>query len=41
VDDDPGQRSLLNTFLRTQGFETVTAESGQQALETSAPENST
>ena len=34
VDDDPGQRSLLNTFLRTQGFETVTAESGQQALET-------
>jgi len=34
VDDDPGQRSLLNTFLRTQGFETVTAESGQHALET-------
>ena len=34
VDDDPGQRSLLNTFLRTQGFETVTADSGQQALET-------
>jgi DNA-binding NtrC family response regulator len=34
VDDDPGQRSLLNTFLRTQGFETVMADSGQQALET-------
>src|ERR1017187_9736730 len=34
VDDDPGQRSLLNTFLRTQGFETVMAESGQQALDT-------
>jgi DNA-binding NtrC family response regulator len=34
VDDDPGQRSLLNTFLRTQGLEIVTAESGQQALET-------
>lgn len=34
VDDDPGQRSLLNIFLRTQGFETVTADSGQQALET-------
>jgi len=34
VDDDPGQRSLLNTFLRTQGFETVTADSGQHALET-------
>ena len=34
VDDDPGQRSLLNTFLRTQGLETVTADSGQQALET-------
>ena len=34
VDDDPGQRSLLTTFLRTQGFETVTADSGQHALET-------
>ncbi|MFZ0826448.1 MAG: sigma-54 dependent transcriptional regulator [Verrucomicrobiia bacterium] len=34
VDDDPGQRSLLNSFLRTQGFEPVTADSGQQALET-------
>jgi DNA-binding NtrC family response regulator len=34
VDDDPGQRSLLNSFLGRQGFETVTADSGQQALET-------
>ena len=34
VDDDPGQRSLLNTFLRSQGFETVMADSGQRALET-------
>ena len=30
----PGQRSLLDSFLRSQGLETVTAESGQQALET-------
>jgi DNA-binding NtrC family response regulator len=34
VDDDPGQRSLLETFLRSQGFETVLADSGKQALET-------
>jgi DNA-binding NtrC family response regulator len=34
VDDDPGQRSLLNSFLDRQGFETVTADSGQRALET-------
>jgi DNA-binding NtrC family response regulator len=34
VDDDPGQRSLLNSFLRGQGFETVTVDSGQRALET-------
>jgi DNA-binding NtrC family response regulator len=33
VDDDPGQRSLLDSFLRTQGFETVTADSGERALE--------
>ena len=33
VDDDPGQRSLLNSFLRSQQFETVTADSGQRALE--------
>jgi DNA-binding NtrC family response regulator len=34
VDDDPGQRSLLNSFLRSQEFETVTVDSGQRALET-------
>jgi DNA-binding NtrC family response regulator len=34
VDDDPGQRSLLDSFLRSQKFETVLAESGTQALET-------
>jgi DNA-binding NtrC family response regulator len=33
VDDDPGQRSLLDSFLRSQGFETVTADSGERALE--------
>jgi DNA-binding NtrC family response regulator len=33
VDDDPGQRSLLDSFLRGQKFEPVLAESGQQALE--------
>ena len=33
VDDDPGQRSLLESFLRGQGFETVLAESGERALE--------
>jgi DNA-binding NtrC family response regulator len=33
VDDDPGQRSLLDSFLRGQGFATVVAESGEQALE--------
>src|SRR5215469_11263988 len=33
VDDDPGQRSLLDSFLRSQGFETVLATSGEQALE--------
>src|SRR5215467_3167258 len=32
VDDDPGQRSLLDSFLRSQGFETITADSGQRAL---------
>ena len=32
VDDDPGQRSLLDSFLRGQGFETVVADSGEQAL---------
>jgi DNA-binding NtrC family response regulator len=34
VDDDPSQRSLLNSFLRSQGFDTVTADSGERALET-------
>jgi DNA-binding NtrC family response regulator len=34
VDDDPGQRSLLDSFLRSQGFETVLADSGERALET-------
>jgi DNA-binding NtrC family response regulator len=33
VDDDPGQRSLLDSFLRSQGFDTVTVPSGEQALE--------
>ena len=33
VDDDPGQRSLLDSFLRTQGFNTVVADSGERALE--------
>jgi len=33
VDDDPGQRSLLNSFLRSQGFETSLADSGERALE--------
>jgi DNA-binding NtrC family response regulator len=34
VDDDPGQRSLLDSFLRSQGFETVPVASGEKALET-------
>ena len=33
VDDDPGQRSLLDSFLRGQGFETVLADAGERALE--------
>lgn len=33
VDDDPGQRSLLESFLRSQNFATVTAEAGTRALE--------
>lgn len=32
VDDDPGQRSLLESFLRSQKFEVVTADSGERAL---------
>ena len=33
VDDDPGQRSLLDSFLKGQGFETVAVDSGERALE--------
>jgi two-component system response regulator HydG len=34
VDDDPGQRSLLSSFLKSQEFETVVVDSGERALET-------
>ncbi len=34
VDDDPGQRSLLDSFLRSQGFETLVVDSGECALAT-------
>lgn len=34
VDDDAGQRSLLTSFLQSQGFETVTVDSGELALKT-------
>src|SRR5277367_1120388 len=34
VDDDAGQRSLLDSFLSGQGFETVVVDSGGRALET-------
>ncbi len=33
VDDDAGQRSLLNSFLASQGFDTVPVSTGQRALE--------
>lgn len=33
VDDDASQRSLLDSFLKRQGFETVPVSSGEQALE--------
>src|SRR5438132_11482794 len=33
VDDDPGQRSLLDSFLKSQGFDTAPVASGEQALE--------
>jgi DNA-binding NtrC family response regulator len=33
VDDDPGQRSLLDSFLKSQGFETIVVASGDGALE--------
>ena len=32
VDDDAGQRSLLEMFLRTQGYRTLSAASGEAAL---------
>jgi DNA-binding NtrC family response regulator len=32
VDDDPGQRSLLETFLQAQGYRTESAASGEEAL---------
>jgi DNA-binding NtrC family response regulator len=33
VDDDPGQRSLLQSYLAGNGFEIVLADSGESALE--------
>src|SRR5438477_11313716 len=33
VDDDAGQRSLFDSFLRSQGFDTVPVASGERALE--------
>lgn len=33
VDDDAGQRSLLDSFLRGQGFHTIVVSSGELALE--------
>ena len=39
VDDDAGQRSLLDSFLRSQGFETVAVASGERALEILKTEN--
>ena len=33
VDDDPGQRSLLTTFLTGQGFHPKTVSSGEEALD--------
>jgi DNA-binding NtrC family response regulator len=33
VDDDAGQRSLLDSFLKSQGFVTVPVDSGERALE--------
>ncbi|HXG46030.1 MAG TPA: sigma-54 dependent transcriptional regulator [Methylomirabilota bacterium] len=33
VDDDPGQRSLLKSFLESQGFDIVTVASGEEALD--------
>ena len=33
VDDDAGQRSLLETFLRAEGYRTQSAASGEAALQ--------
>src|SRR5216117_2784047 len=33
VDDDAAQRSLFDSFLRSQGFDTVPVASGERALE--------
>src|SRR5437016_10197046 len=33
VDDDAGQRSLLDSFLKSQGFDTIPVASGENALE--------
>jgi CheY-like chemotaxis protein len=33
VDDDPEQRSLMDSFLRSQNFETVLADPSERALE--------
>ncbi len=33
VDDDPGQRSLLETFLRAKGYRTHSAASGEAAIQ--------
>src|ERR1043166_8532225 len=33
VDDDPAQRSLLDSFLKSQGFDTVPVASGEAALD--------
>jgi DNA-binding NtrC family response regulator len=38
VDDDPGQRSLLETFLRAKGYRTQSAASGEAALQLLAGE---
>ncbi|MCO5052349.1 MAG: sigma-54 dependent transcriptional regulator [Verrucomicrobiae bacterium] len=34
VDDDAGQRSLLSSFLQSQGYDTVAVDSGERALTT-------
>ena len=34
VDDDAGQRSLLTSFLKSQGFDPVPVDSGEAALAT-------